>query len=128
MFLGRYNLITIEEKISVFNDDVEIYSADSNKECYDDSDDSDKESPDRKIQMKKISYINLRKKQEKIDKFVWKNILGTFKFPLKYNNLFLEKIKSFFIMGQESSISQDIGNIVRAAFLFLELGKLPHEI
>ena len=29
-------------------------------------------------------------------------------------------------MGQESS--QDIGNIVRAAFLFLELGKLPHEI
>ena len=31
-------------------------------------------------------------------------------------------------MGQESSISQDIGNIVRAAFLFLELGKLPHEI
>ena len=126
MFLGRYNLITIEEKISVFNDDVEIYSADFNKECYDDSDDSDKESPDRKIQMKKISYVNLRKKQEKIDKFVWKNILGTFKFPLKYNNLFLEKIKSFFIMGQESS--QDIGNIVRAAFLFLELGKLPHEI
>ena len=70
MFLGKYNLITIEEKISVFNDDVEIYSADSNKKCYDDSDDSDKESPDRKIQMKKISFINLKKKQEKIDKFV----------------------------------------------------------
>ena len=70
MFLGRYNLIKIEEKISVFNDDKEIYFVDSNKECYDDSDDSDKESPDRKTQMKKIRYINLRKKEEKIDKFV----------------------------------------------------------
>ena len=65
MFLGKYNLITVKEKISVFNDDIEIYSADSNKKCSDDSDDSDKESPDRKIQMKKISYINLRKKTRK---------------------------------------------------------------
>ena len=31
-------------------------------------------------------------------------------------------------MGQESSISQDIGNIVSAVFLFLELRKLPPEI
>ena len=59
MFLEKCNLITIKEKMCIFNHDGEIYSNDSDKEYSDDSDDSDEENSYRKIQMKKISCINL---------------------------------------------------------------------
>ena len=44
----------------IFNDDVEIYSNDSDEEC---SDDSDEENFDRKIRIKKISCTKLCKKK-----------------------------------------------------------------
>ena len=44
----------------IFNDDVEIYSNDSDEEC---SDDSDEENFDRKSRIKKISCTKLCKKK-----------------------------------------------------------------
>ena len=59
VFLEKYNLITTEEKMSIFNDNVKIYSNDSDEEYSDDSGDSDEEKSDRKIRMTKIRCINL---------------------------------------------------------------------
>ena len=104
-FLEKYNIITIAEKMSIFNDNIEIYFNDSDEEYSTDSDDSDEQTFDRKIQMKNscinfslyklIVQIYLRKKQEKIWWIYLKNNkkniriffkLGTLKFPLKYKN------------------------------------------
>ena len=63
VFLEKYNLVTVEKKISVSNDDVEIYSNDSDNKYFDDSHDSDKENSYRKIRKKKVSCINLFKKK-----------------------------------------------------------------
>ena len=57
--------------MSVFNNDIEIYSDDSDEENSDDSDDSNEENSDRKIRTKKIICINLREKQEKYDKIIF---------------------------------------------------------
>ena len=38
VFLEKHNLITIEKKMSIFKNDAEIYSNDSDKEYSDDSD------------------------------------------------------------------------------------------
>ena len=71
-FLEKYNYITIEEKMSISNDDIEIYFDDS---VVKSSDDSDEENSNRKIRMRKISCINLfQKKQGKYDKFLFKKI------------------------------------------------------
>ena len=56
MFLEKYNLITIEEKMFIFNDNKEIYSDGSDGEYSDDSDDFC-----RTNRMKKIRCINLFK-------------------------------------------------------------------
>ena len=63
VLLEKYNLVTVEEKISIFNDDVETYSNDSDDKYFNNSHDSDEENSDRKIRMKKISWINLFKKK-----------------------------------------------------------------
>ena len=60
VFLEKYKLFTIEEKMPIFNDNVEIYSNDSDEEC---SDDSDEENFDRKIRIKKICCTKLCKKK-----------------------------------------------------------------
>ena len=75
-FLEKYNIITIAEKMSIFNDNIEIYFNDSDEVYSTDSDDSDEQTFDRKIQMKNscinfslyklVVQIYLRKKQEKI--------------------------------------------------------------
>lgn len=44
VFLEKYNIITIKEKISVFNDNVEIHSDDSDEDYSHDSYDSDRKS------------------------------------------------------------------------------------
>ena len=46
--LEKYNFITIEDKMSSFNDNIEIYCTDSDEEYSDDSDDSDEENSDKK--------------------------------------------------------------------------------
>ena len=58
VFLEIYNLITIEQKISIFNENVTFHFNDSDEEY---SDDSDEENSDRKIRMQKISCIRLFK-------------------------------------------------------------------
>ena len=63
VLLEKYNLVTVEEKISIFDDDVETYSNDSDDKYSNDSHDSDEENSNRKIRMKKISCINLFKKK-----------------------------------------------------------------
>ena len=51
----------------IFNDDIKIYSNDSDEEH---SDDADEGNSDRKVRVKKISCIYLsKKKQEQHDKF-----------------------------------------------------------
>ena len=56
-FLEKYNIIAIAEKMSIFNEDIEIYVNDSDEQYCTDSDDSDEQNFDRKIQMKN-SCIN----------------------------------------------------------------------
>ena len=109
-FLEKYNIITIAEKMSIFNEDIEIYVNDSDEQYCTDSDDSDEQNFDRKIQMKNscinfslyksVVQIYLRKKQEKIWWIYLKNNkkntriffrLGTLKFPLKYKKNFFRK-------------------------------------
>ena len=52
--------------MSIFNDDIKIYSNDSDEEH---SDDADEGNSDRKVRVKKISCIYLfKKKQEQHDK------------------------------------------------------------
>ena len=69
--LEKYNLLTIEERMSIFNDKVEAYSNGSDEEY---TDDFDEENFDRKIRIKKFSCINLfkKKKQGKYDKLTSK--------------------------------------------------------
>ena len=59
LFLEKYNLITIQEKISIFNYNVDIFSNNFDEEYSGDSDDSDEENFDTKIQMKKVNFIKL---------------------------------------------------------------------
>ena len=82
--------------MSIFNDNIGISSNYSYEQFSDDSEDSDEDNSDRKIQMKKIRCTNLFKKKNKknvIKKIYLKrnkeNVrnflkLGTLKFPLKY--------------------------------------------
>ena len=63
VFLENYNLITIEEKMSIFNDNIGISSNYFYEQFSDDSEDSDEDNSDRKIQMKKIRCTNLFKKK-----------------------------------------------------------------
>ena len=77
MFLGKYNLIAVEKKMSNFNGDIETYSdVYYNEEHSDDSDDSDEENSNNKIGIKKIKSINLfLEKIKKYGKFIfWKYI------------------------------------------------------
>ena len=59
LFLEKYNLITIQEKISIFNYNVDIFSNNFDEEYSGNSDDSDEENFDKKIQMKKVNFIKL---------------------------------------------------------------------
>ena len=59
MFLEKYNLITIQDKMSIFNYNVDIFSNNFDEEYSCDSDDSDEENFDTKIQMKKVNFIKL---------------------------------------------------------------------
>ena len=59
MFLEKYNLITIQDKMSIFNYNVDIFSNNFDEEYSGDSDDSDEENFDTKIQMKKVNFIKL---------------------------------------------------------------------
>ena len=78
--------------MSIFNDDIKIYSNDSDEEH---SDDADEGNSDRKVRVKKISCIYLlRKNKNSMINLVFKkrnnkNIikffkLGTLKFSLKH--------------------------------------------
>ena len=60
--LEKYNLLTIEERMSIFNDKVETYSNCSDEEY---TDDFDEENFDRKIRIKKFSCINFFKRKSK---------------------------------------------------------------
>ena len=57
--MEKYNLITIQEKISIFNYNVDIFSNNFDEEYSGNSDDSDEENFDKKIQMKKVNFIKL---------------------------------------------------------------------
>ena len=59
MFLEKYNLITIQDKMSIFNYNVDIFSNNFDEEYSGNSDDSDEENFDKKIQMKKVNFIKL---------------------------------------------------------------------
>ena len=59
LFLEKYNLITVQDKISVFNYNVDIFSNNFDEEYSGNSDDSDEENFDKKIQMKKVNFIKL---------------------------------------------------------------------
>ena len=60
--LEKYNLLAIEERMSIFNDTVETYSNGSDEEY---TDDFNEENFDRKIRIKKYSCINLFKRKSK---------------------------------------------------------------
>ena len=53
------DLITIQDKMSIFNYNVDIFSNNFDEEYSGDSDDSDEENFDTKIQMKKVNFIKL---------------------------------------------------------------------
>ena len=57
--MEKYNLITIQEKISIFNYNVDIFSNNFDEEYSGNSHDSDEENFDKKIQMKKVNFIKL---------------------------------------------------------------------
>ena len=57
--MEKYNLITIQDKISIFNYNVDIFSNNFDEEYSGNSDDSDEENFDKKIQMKKVNFIKL---------------------------------------------------------------------
>ena len=57
--MEKYNLITVQDKISVFNYNVDIFSNNFDEEYSGNSDDSDEENFDKKIQMKKVNFIKL---------------------------------------------------------------------
>ena len=59
LFLEKHNLITIQDKISIFNYNVDIFSNNFDEEYSGNSDDSDEENFDKKIQMKKVNFIKL---------------------------------------------------------------------
>ena len=57
--MEKHNLITIQDKISIFNYNVDIFSNNFDEEYSGNSDDSDEENFDKKIQMKKVNFIKL---------------------------------------------------------------------